>query len=168
MPFALCLRIDDVAERNVAELWRKMAEENVSRDMLDLGYAPHVTLVVLDAAPDAASLALARAKLKSLECVVGEARRFDDTDIVWLAVDGGEVLFSLHGQVAECFPETSIRQHYRAGAWTPHLTMHTSGAGDRVLKWVHDAWYGPQTARFMAAEFVEFPPVRVLLRDHLN
>lgn len=168
MPFALSLLLEGLAARPIVELWGRMAEQNISRDMLDLGYVPHVTLVVLDGAPGAASLDKARTKLKPLDCVVGEARRFEGTDVVWLAVDGGDALFSLHREVAGCFPETSIRPHYRAGAWTPHLTMHTSGAADRVLNWVRDAWHTPQETGFIAADFVEFPPVSILCRDELR
>src|SRR5690606_39490061 len=98
MALALSLIFDDEAVANVRALWQALADAGISRDMLDLAYPPHLTLVVTDdeSAEDAMQRALQWGLGREVSIQLGDVSTFAGTPVVWLACNGGEVLTSLH------------------------------------------------------------------------
>ena len=164
MAYAFCLRFDDATEAAVLAVWQALAEGGVSDDMLRLGYPPHLTLATLDEEPPLAVVEAALDGLAADGCVVriGGAKRFPETSIVWLAVDGGEALAELHQRLAERLPEALVREHYRVGRWVPHVTLQTQGDAVAAIRIAEAAWPTAVLARTVHLELVQFPPVAVL------
>lgn len=165
MAFALCLRFDAETEAAVAAVWQALAEGGVSNDMLRLGYAPHLSLVVLDDEPplavvEAAFDAVGGARAFSVQ--LGGVGRFAGTPIVWLAVDGGMVLGDLHRRLLGHLPIEQVREHYRAEAWVPHVTLQMDGEAGRALAIAGKLWPEVRPARVFGLELVQFPPVAAL------
>ena len=165
MALAVSLLFDDASTRAVEGLWQALAVAGISRDMLDLGYPPHVTLVVVDdetlEAPLRRALTLADGQ-RVMQMRLGPVRRFEGTDIVWLAADGGVDLVALQRQVAATVPLETIRPHYRSGQWTPHMTLQTLGDAEAALRLVNPLWPRPGDALATRLELARFLPVEVV------
>lgn len=165
MAYAFCLRFDDTTEAAVLAVWQALAAGGASDDMLRLGYPPHLTLATLDDEPP---LAAVEAALDGLRDVAGFAvrlggvRRFPETPIVWLAVDGGEALAALHARLSDRLPEALLREHYRVGQWVPHVTLQTKDDAVSAMRIAEAAWPAIIGARVVGLELVQFPPVAVL------
>jgi 2'-5' RNA ligase len=165
MAYAFCLRFDEANEAAVLAVWHALAAGGASDDMLRLGYPPHLTLATLDDEPP---LAVVEAALDGLGDVaefavrLGGVKRFPETPIAWLAVDGGPVLADLHRQLSERLPEALVREHYRIGQWVPHVTLQTQGDADMAMRIADAAWPAVVKARVERLELVQFPPVVVL------
>ncbi|UXN75391.1 2'-5' RNA ligase family protein [Devosia sp. A8/3-2] len=162
MAYAICLRLDADAEVVVEAVWRKLAGAGISDDMVRLGYAPHLSLAVLDEEPHEAVVAGALEDGVAIDCQLGPVRQFDGTDVVWLALAGGEVLMDLHRRVLQRLPTELVRSHYRIGSWTPHVTLQTKGDATRATALAEAAWPEQQSAKLVGMELVRFPPVVVL------
>ena len=165
MALAISLVFDAATTARVAALWQALAEAGISRDMLDLGYPPHVTLVVADddaMEPQMRRALAAASGTNALALKLGPVRRFGGTDITWLAANGGADLLALHRVVADAVGIEAIRQHYRPDQWVPHMTLQTvgdAGAGRDLLGalW-QEEWSGVTTR----LELARFLPVVVL------
>lgn len=162
MALALSLTFDADASRAVSAVWSAFAEAGVSRDMLDLGYPAHVTLIVLD---DESLAGQINAKLERLAPLVpstlklGEVRQFPDTSVVWIECLGD--LGALHEAAAALVPIESIRPYYRPGVWTPHVTLQVAGDAPRAIELAQAIWQ-PRNARPLRLETASFVPVEVL------
>jgi len=171
MALALSLVFEDEAVTNVRALWQALADADISRDMLDLGYPPHLTLVVAD--DDGAEAAMRRALQlghgRDVSIRLGGVNRFAGTPIVWLACDGGEALTSLHTAIAAQLPLDAIRPYYRPGQWTPHMTLQTVGNAEAALLLAGNLWDTRPLLRATRLELASFLPVQLLesvpLRD---
>jgi hypothetical protein len=162
MAYAICLRLDAAAEAAVEAVWRKFASGGISDDMVRLGYPPHLSLAVLDEEPDESVVAGALVDGVAIECQLGPVNRFDGTDVVWLAVAGGEPLQALHRLVLERLPTELVRSYYRIGNWTPHVTLQTAGDAARAVALAGAEWPDARPMRLVGMELVRFPPVAVL------
>jgi 2'-5' RNA ligase len=117
MALALSLVFKDDEVARVRALWQGLADAGISRDMLDLNYPPHVTLVVVEGNGQEARLRrlLAKIEPRPVSVQLGGVNRFAGTDIVWLACDGGDELAALHQEITGVLPAELIRPHYRHG-----------------------------------------------------
>lgn len=164
MALAISLVFDAATTTRVAALWQALADAGISRDMLELGYPPHVTLVVVDDDSLEPQMrgALAKAPGAALTITLGSVRRFEGTDITWLAADGGADLLALHRLVADAVGIEAIRPYYRPGQWVPHMTLQTvgdAGAGHELLGGLWSEEWSGVTTRLELARFL---PVVVL------
>ena len=164
MAYAFCLRFDEATEAAVLAVWQALAAGGASDDMLRLGYPPHLTLATLDIEPP---LAVVEAALDGVGAGgfavrLGGVKRFPETPIVWLAVDGGPVLADLHRQLSGRLSEALVREHYRVGQWAPHVTLQTKGDAAIAMRIAQAAWPAVVEARVERLELVQFPPIAVL------
>jgi 2'-5' RNA ligase len=162
MALALSLLFDAESGLPIRGIWSAFAETGVSRDMLDLDYAPHVTLIIVDdeslAEPINAGLA-ALAPLVPDTVRLGEVRQFPDTPVVWIECLAD--FRALHEAAATLVPLDSIRPHYRPGAWTPHVTLQVAGDAPRAIEIARRKWQ-PRPARPVRLETATFVPVKAL------
>ena len=170
MALAISLVFDAETTRRVDALWRALADAGISRDMLDLGYPPHVTLVVADddGLEPQMREALAGALGAALTIKLGPVRRFEGTDITWLAADGGDDLLALHRAVADVLPLDAIRPYYRPGQWVPHMTLQTAGDAGAGRELLDATWRGEWSGVTTRLELARFLPVVVLDGMALN
>ena len=164
MALALSLVFQDEAVADVRALWRALADAGISRDMLDLDYPPHLTLVVADddGLEDKMGLALQAVERCPVTIRLGGVHRFDGTSVVWLACDGGEALMSLHADIARQLPLQAIRSYYRPGQWTPHMTLQTTGDAEAASTLAGKLWQATPVLRAARLELARFLPVQVL------
>ncbi len=170
MAYAFCLRLDAETEAAVATLWRALATGGAGDDMVRLGYAPHVSLAVLDDEPLRSAVDAALAILRGdadFGVQIGGAGRFEGTSIVWLSVEG-RALAGLHRRLLGQLPVDQVRAHYRAGAWVPHVTLQMMGDAKRALAIARERWPVGRAARVVGLELVRFPPIQVLDRIALG
>jgi 2'-5' RNA ligase len=141
MALALCLRFDRDTTAAVERLWRALAEAGVSSDMLELGYPPHLTLIVAGIEADVANLARSLSRLAGHvpeQIELGEPRAFPNSDVVYLACRSN--LRELQLQVAALVPSDILHEHYRPDIWTPHVTLQTRGDAALAVAIAGDHW----------------------------
>lgn len=162
MALAVNLLFDAETSYAVEAVWAALAAEEVTRDMIDLNYPPHVTLVVVEDETLEPELRMALAlgtTMSAMPMALGPVRRFDGTGINWLACDGGPGLRDLHRAVASQVPLEAIRPHYRQDQWVPHMTLQTQGnpeAGGVIAKAI---WSAEKPALAVRLEMCSFVPV---------
>jgi 2'-5' RNA ligase len=165
MALALSLRFDANTSAAIGRLWRALADADVSSDMLDLGYPPHLTLLVMDDEQLAATLAPALAKVAPFAppCLhLGEVNTFPQTEVVYVGCDGDLTgLRELHRLAAALVPEESPRPYYRPASWTPHVTLQTAGNASRALQVARTHWQSGTIAVPSRLELASFVPVQV-------
>ena len=171
MALAISLVFDAETSTRVEALWRALADADISRDMLDLQYPPHVTLIVTD--DDSLELlmrvALARTEnAGALAIKLGPVRRFEGTDITWLAADGGADLLALHRSVADALPLDAIRPYYRPGQWVPHMTLQTVGDAGSGQELLGPMWQDQWSGTAVRLDLARFLPVVVLAGHDLS
>lgn len=166
MDYAITLTFDIATDTDVRGIWQAVADAGVGEYMLRLGYRPHLTLAVIDEnapldAIEAAFDMLATSSPIALQ--LGEIRRFEGTPVVWLAVDGGPHLASLHRMLVGNLSAESVHPNYRAGVWVPHITLYHQGEGpERAEAIARAIWLAPRSASGHRLELVQFPPAAVL------
>lgn len=161
MSFALCLRFDRDTTETVEQIWRALEQARVSSDMLELGYPPHLTLIVTSDEADVGDLVRSLTMLASrvpATVELGEARMFEASEVAYLACNGE--LADLQRRAAELVPSGTLHEHYRPGAWTPHVTLQTRGDAARAVAVAGEHWQ-PRLAVPVALDLVAFPPVAV-------
>jgi 2'-5' RNA ligase len=165
MAYAFCLRFDALTDAAVRALWHQLVRGGASDYMLRLGYPPHLTLATLDQEPPLAVVENAFDAIKDISSFavrLGGARSFPDTSIAWLKVDDDRQLMDLHIRLLGALPEALVREHYRAGRWTPHVTLQMQGDAATAMRIAGETWAETRTARVVALELVRFPPVTVV------
>lgn len=166
MSVALCLRLDRTATQAVERIWQELAASGVSTDMLELGYPPHLTLVVTNDDAQAETLEFELKRIASEAAAgitLGEPRTFPQSEVVYLSCEGDLApLFHLQRLVAACMPDNLLHEHYRSTTWTPHVTLQTTGDAKRAMALASDLWRGPLPATFAQIDVVRFPPVQIL------
>jgi aspartate aminotransferase len=170
MGLAVSLLFDGATTARVRSLWDRLGEAGISTSMLDLGYAPHLTLTVMEDEELAAQLQrelTRRAWGDGLDMEIGPVGRFEGTDIVWLG-GAGERLRALQGDVAGLVALGAIDPHYRPDNWVPHVTLQTTGDAAAGLVMAGETWPAPMRARAIAIELVRFRPVVPLWRAELS
>jgi 2'-5' RNA ligase len=169
MAYAVNLLFNSSLANVVSERWTWLADADVSRSMLDLGYPPHVTLAVYDALRvDVATAALDRVfeNVDQMAVTLTNVTTFGDgSDVVYAALAPSPDLMRLHAIAAAAIGEI-CRPHYQTASWTPHCTLAT-GVNDANLvraKAILERDWRPQIGVFEAATLVEFIPVRGIKR----
>lgn len=169
MAFAVTLLFEPDIAAAIAARWDLLAAAGVSRSMLDLGYRPHVTLVVHDGPIDVgAAIALDRvfAQMDRIAVTLTGVTTFGPgSGVCYATLAPSPELMRLHAKTLSAMGGT-CRPHYRRGRWTPHCTLATdmsdldTGRADALLG---QDWQ-PLQGFFETAELVEFEPVVSLKR----
>jgi len=164
MAFAVTLLFDSETATAISARWELLAAASVSRSMLDLGYPPHVTLVVHDGPIDVGvSVALDRvfAQVDRMAMTLTGVTTFGaGSGVCYAALAPSLDLMRLHARTVGAMGD-ACRPHYQTGRWTPHCTLATDmsdldmGRANAVL----DKDWRPLEGFFERAELVEFVPV---------
>jgi 2'-5' RNA ligase len=129
--------------------------------MVELGYQPHLTLIVTGNSEGAGALERALATIAghvpSL-VALGLVRAFPASEVVYLECAGG--LQALQRLAADVLPLSMLHEHYRPETWTPHVTLQTRGDTARALAVVRERW-NPREATLVTLEVISFPPATV-------
>ncbi len=169
MALAISLLFDAETDRAVRHIWQVLADSGICRTMLDMDYAPHLSLVVTDdeSLEGPLSDALTAWTEGALSIDLRPARSFPDTSIGWLAGDGGDSLMRLHALIAATVPLESIRPHYRPGQWTPHVTLQMTGDVKAGVAMARELWPPACPPQAVGIELARFMPVEPLGRVDL-
>lgn len=157
MAVAVCMRFDGQMTALVEQLWRALGS-----DLLELGYPPHLTLVVVSDEADAGGLHRALPQIAGQVpglIEIGDVRVFPDTDVVYLECRSD--LRALHRLVADLVPVGAIHEHYRPETWVPHVTLQTKGDPASAMAVAGAGWRACDAVP-VALDLVTFPPVAVL------
>lgn len=168
MAFGVTLTMNEQAAGEIAGLFRRLAEAGVARDMLDLGYPPHLTLGTWTDQPEALGTLLAEtaANHGTIETTLTAFGVFPaPIPVLWLAPASSTALLNLHRMLHAGTPLS--HPHYRPDAWVPHVTLSTGGNTTDGLHVLQDIAL-PIPVRFEALEIVSFPPARVIGRYALD
>jgi 2'-5' RNA ligase len=164
MAFAVTLLFDAATAAAIAARWELLAAAGVSRSMLDLGYSPHVTLVVNDGPIDAgAAVALDRvfAQVDGMAVALTGVTTFGPgSGVCYAALSPSPELIRLHARTVGAMGD-GCHLHYEIGRWTPHCTLATDMSDtemERASARLGDDWQ-PLQGFFERAELVEFAPV---------
>jgi 2'-5' RNA ligase len=160
MALALALLFDDEATAAVERIWSELAAAGISRDMLDLGYPPHLTLTVVEDEARRPQLETAMGRVATLvpeQLGLAAATVFPGTTVTYLAVDGD--LQPVHKAATARIGRDDVRVHYRSEDWTPHVTLQTTGDAAAGLQMAKESWRVRQAVRPVRLELVSFPPV---------
>jgi 2'-5' RNA ligase len=169
MAYAVNLLFNRSLADAVFERWTWLADADVSRSMLDLGYPPHVTLAVYDTLrTDVATAALDRVfeNVDQTAVTLTNVTTFGaGSGVLYAALDPSPDLMRLHAITAAAIGEV-CHPHYQTGSWTPHCTLAT-GVNDTNLdraKVIVGRDWRSLTGVFEAAALVEFTPVTGIKR----
>jgi 2'-5' RNA ligase len=152
----VCLRFDEQTTELVEQIWRSLGS-----DILQLGYPPHLTLIVANDEVDVGVLVRALPQIAhhvpaSVE--LGGPRAFPGPEVAYLECRGD--LGPLHRLVADLVPHDALHEHYRPETWTPHVTLQTKGDVRRALAVAVQEWRVCD-AMPIAVDLLTFPPVAV-------
>lgn len=169
MPYAVTLRLDADVAPAVEGMWRTLAALGFDDDRHRLGYAPHVTLAIY---PDDAPAGDMRAALESVArgwtalpvTLAGFGVFPGLAPVLWIAPVVTPALLDRHAAVQAALPDLVPHEHYRPGAWVPHVTL--SGAALRdpagALAALLPLFQRPLTGTLDQVDLVRFRPVEVL------
>jgi 2'-5' RNA ligase len=164
MAFAVTLLFDSETAAAIAARWELLAAAGVSRSMLDLGYPPHVTLVVHDGsvvAGAAAALDRVFAQVDRMAVTLTGVTTFGPgSGVCYAALAPSPDLMRLHARTLGAIGD-GCRPHYQAGCWTPHCTLATDMSDPEMERAnaILDTHWRPLQGFFERAELVEFVPV---------
>src|SRR3954451_22660067 len=120
MPLAATLVLDEAGAAPVRAMWQALAAAGLARDALELGYPPHLTLAVWEAAPEAAALAALAAGWAALALRRAGFGVFPGGGL-WLAPVVTSELLARHAALHAALPGLASHPHYAPGAWVPHV-----------------------------------------------
>jgi 2'-5' RNA ligase len=167
MPFAVTLRLDDIAAAPIEAMWRALAESGVDDDCLRLGYPPHVTLAVwpeeAPVEPLAAAVERFGAAWDALPVALAGFGMFPGAPaVLWAAPVVTGALLARQAALVAAVPGTPCHPHHRPGRWVPHVTLGRTGAPGRALEALAPLWREVRPGRLDRLELVRFRPVSVL------
>lgn len=170
MPFGVALFLDLESERAVRALWQRLADEGVSRTMLDAGIGPHVTLVVspaLDASRAEPLLEAVAREAPAIETRLSSIGAFPGGDrFAFLAPVVSAPLLALQDAARRAVERAGGEPegYYAAGAWVPHVSVAGELTPEELGRAVAicAAATLPASTRLERLSLVEFPPVREL------
>jgi len=166
MAVALSLLFEGAAADAVRAVWAALAEAGESRDMLELQYPPHLTLMV---AEDEGFMPILVERFAGLAPLVPDAlgldevRQFEGTSVTWVSCGDDPGLGRLHAAAAGLLPADAIHPHYRPGVWTPHVTLALKGKAQSLLDRARAEWTKGVPARISRLEVARFPPAETLV-----
>ena len=173
MAYAVTLRLDDAASSGIENLWRQLADAGVSSSMTTLGYRPHLTLAVSEAADVATVVAALDRFADSTEAqplrFVGLGAFLAPARVLWAAPAVNRALLDLHESLhrALAWPR---HPHYMPGQWVPHCTLAEDLSPDafaRGARLMADHWE-PVPAMLDRIDLVRFRPVEILWQQPLR
>ena len=173
MPLAVTLCLDPAATAPVEVLWRALAEGGIDDDCHRLGYRPHITLAIFPDGSDEAAIAAALTRLaaswEALPVNLAGIGVFPgETSIMWAIPVATPALLDRHRVLLDALPDLPVDPHYRAGAWTPHITLSGPVRDPvRALGALVPLWR-PVRAALADLELVRFRPVEVLASHRLR
>jgi 2'-5' RNA ligase len=172
MPHAITLRLAEADCAPVTALLDRLAAAGIADDLLQLGYAPHITLAVYPDDADASALAATAAALsvqwKMLRVRIAGLGIFANSPaVLYLAPVVTSALLVRHAQLLARHPAAG---HSASGAWVPHVTLSAALAAPSGLA-AAVATVSPVFAPFEAAldriDLIRFAPVDVLFSGAL-
>jgi 2'-5' RNA ligase len=169
MPLAVTLCLDQKTTAIVRRIWRALSETLDVHEIPDLGYAPHVTLAVIEAETIAPSIEAA------LLGIAGAARRLPITftgfdtfpgppPVVWLAPAVTTSLLDLHDRVCAALKTVPVHPHYLPKTWMPHVTLSQTDrqGATGIVEAVMADWAGPVQGESDRIELLSFPPIAIM------
>jgi 2'-5' RNA ligase len=164
MPFAITLCLDPVSAAFIEHLWHDLAAQGIDSDRRDLGYTPHITLVIY---PDDVSIDVLQAAfdrvIAPLPVTFSGIGVFPGpTSILWAAPVVTPDLLRLQASVSGALPDLPVHPHYRPNAWVPHVTLTGPMTDPGPALTALLAHWRPTTGRLVRTELVSFRPVKVL------
>ncbi len=165
MPFALTLRLDEVAASAVRRMWEMLAERGISSDSLDLDYPAHLTLAIYPDSADATALAAAAEGWTLARPVAfsGFGLFPGAPAVLFLAPVPDEALLEAHAVLHRRLPPGG-HAHYAPGAWMPHVTLAKDLSETAPALAALAGMALPPTAPPASVDLVRFRPVEVLRR----
>ena len=174
MAFAVTLLFEPDIAAAIAARWDLLAAAGVSRSMLDLGYRPHVTLVVHDGPIDVGAVMAALDRMfaqmdRIAVTLTGVTTFGPGSGVCYAALAPSPDLMRLQAKTLSAMGG-ACRPHYQSGLWTPHCTLAVGLADaemDRARDVLEPDWLF-LAGVFETAELVEFEPVVSLKRWTLS
>lgn len=172
MPYAVTLRLDAEAARNVVAMWRVLATQGISSDSIQLGFSPHLTLAVFadDANPSrliaAARDIMTRPRLPITLVSLGLFPGTQST--LFLAPVVTPALLAMHAAILASADGEPIGLHYQAGHWVPHVTLAKDLTQPAAAMAALDPLPLPFDGVLDKTEVVRFRPVEVLASHDLS
>lgn len=166
MPFATVLYADENASAVVTSIWKRLAEKNVTSQMIKDTFRPHITLGI----SEDLDIKQARAHLKTF---AGEHERFKLTmstlsafpgerSSVFLGVTATAELLAFHDEFYRGFHQfaNGFRQYYVPGHWVPHCTLADGLPCDMVPQAIDvcQVTHLPLTFYVIEMGVLQFPP----------
>jgi 2'-5' RNA ligase len=163
MRTAITLPLDKIAAAKATALMRRLADAGLGRDMLDLGYPPHVTLGIW---PDPEGLEEAVQRLARRPAMTvqfaGLAVFPGAPSVLWLAPAGCMPLMRLHAALHTRCPDAEAQ--YQPEAWVPHATLSQKQADPAAALTAASAGWAPFPASLDRLEIVTVSPLKVVER----
>ncbi|NTG25050.1 2'-5' RNA ligase family protein [Agrobacterium rhizogenes] len=167
MRYAISIKCLNDTSAPVFDLWDEASSFEDSPSMRELAYPPHITLAVFPTDVGQVEETLDEVfKSQTRISLTFESISYFENDhiVLWAKPRPCDALLDLHTRLHRHFDAALCHEHYRAGQWVPHCSLATmvgkSKAADAV-KWAAKE-RNQFAVEFDTADFVSFPPVRVM------
>ena len=170
MGIGIVLYFDDDSEKRICELWEKIYELDLCREMIDMDSRPHIALCCMREADNDEVIKRSVAFFKDIKPF---KLRFDsygsfpgEGGTVFLAPAPTEELLKLHKAFDAIFPdyETAKLDYYKPCKWTPHCTLALRTAKEcaiRIMELLMDD-FEPLEVEVTRVGFAEIFPIRYM------
>jgi len=166
MPFAITLRVDRAAEKKVSDLWLALSAQGVSHDSIQLGYPAHLTLAICsDDIPETRLQSALEALItpRPIPLILTNLGLFSTKPaVIFLAPTVTFDLLAIHRDLLEALGGVPIHNHYKCGAWVPHITLAKDVASPEAAFAALRSAELPIRATLEKLEIVHFRPARIL------
>ncbi len=139
MAYGVSLWFDEVSERRVRNLWRRLAEVGVAHSFADGLVRPHLTLshaAELDLSRFEGALAPLLRRCPAFELTFSGLGLFiNQTGVLYLTTVFTDELSALQRGVFECVSAHGALSspYYRPNGWTPHCTLAVKLSSEATL-----------------------------------
>ncbi len=173
MAYAITLRLDATAAVLIEAMWQTLASCGVSREALDLGYPPHITLTVFDADAKAERLLAAARDFathwREVPATFASLGLFQGTPAtLFLAPIATPGLLERHSALLTSLAGEPVDPHYRRGQFVPHVTLASDVTNPAAAIAALNRLALPITAVLNRLDVVRFRPVEVLASHTLK
>jgi len=173
MPFAISLRASEETENLLKDYWSQFNQFETIPSMLELNYAPHISLLVYEDAPvdrlrEVVSLVFS--EQHEIRLRFDKLDYFDKPQLVfWASPVKSNNLLALQSEAYKLMLPVFCDQYYRPENWVPHSTLAT--AVPACNKEMAIAFASTEISSFDIVfdkvDCVEFPPVRLAMEHVL-
>jgi 2'-5' RNA ligase len=172
---AINIRADNSSAGVIERLWDHVASFEAQPSMRALGYSPHLTFAIYDAAAidEKAAWGAMRAAVADeaqLRIEFKRLRWFEGSPLIlWAEPISNAALTRIHSSISAVIDPAHCRPHYRPGIWTPHCTLGMHIADERRDDAIAFArsFDDKIEVLFDVADCVAFPPVRLMAEQRL-